>query len=266
MMTRFLPFIWLLLGSILGYSQVSAQSADSVGSIPVSPRSTSGQKARHYAHGYTHEHLFFQRHELRLINFNRRENAPLNQAYCKIDSLQAPHRGLVQHLIHGLFLGEIRAIDPSRHQRDYRYFDLLSDMAHLQGLSLKSLPSLPREALAWDNLEHVMLVARNRGFDHQRAIEFDQPTWLHLIWYDPQSKQRVPLAVFDLREIHPWLEQLYCPWRNAQGRATGTDAMRWLRARTPRYPQVELQAGQLTILPPDRRSLDQWPDFYPAKH
>ncbi len=270
-MIRLLFFFWLLFGGFWESVRLSAQPSDSVGIIEVSPASAAEQQEHHSEHDSSPEYLFYQRQELRLINFNRQENAPLNQAYCKIDSLQAPQPGLVQHLVHGLLLRRIHALDPSAHRQEYRYWDLLEDMAYLEGLVLDSLPpssheTLARETLAWDKLGHMMLLTRKRGFDRRRAMEFDQPTWLHLIWYDPQTKQRVSLAVFDLQDIQPWLEQLYCPWLSAQGRPTGTNAVRWLHAHMPHYPQVSLDAGQLTTLPVDRRSLDQWPDFYPAQY
>jgi len=260
-MNRQRVLFWLFILIWGGISSSLAQATDSVGSIQVSSRAKV-QEDHRYLHGYDHRRIFYRRQELRLLDFNRPENAPLNQAFCPVDSLRAPRPGLVSHLLQGLRIKRIKAIDPSRHQREYRYLDVLTDLARLQGISLDSLAHLPRDVLQWDRLEQIMLIVYERGYDQAQGAEYDRPTWLQLIWYDAQTHRRVPLAVFDLRVIGPWLSQLHCRWRDAQGRPTGTDAGRWLQAWTPRYPQVRLKAEHLTLLPADRRSLDQWPDFY----
>jgi hypothetical protein len=241
---------------------VLGQPSDSIGSmyINVDKRHASPTEAPVYLNHYAHDRDFYRRRELRLIDFDQADNAPLNEAQADAPGASSP--GLVAHLIHGLAKNHIQAIDPSREGRAYTYAHLVLDMAALQGLEPDSNGTIARHRFAWDNLARIMLMVRVRGFKANAGREYDHPELLMLIWLDPQRGQRYPLAVFDMAEIQPWLETLRCSWLTPQQRATWTDANRWLKASASRYPLVEFHENDLTPLPENRLSLDAWPDFF----
>lgn len=247
--------MWLLAGMGL------AQPADSsqVGYIIVSAQPEAIDSQR-YARGFSHARDFYRRREVRLIDFDQRQNARLNEARAEADSAAEP--GLVPHLIHGLQTAAIRAIDPSRPGEPYSYRDLLLDMMTLQRLEPDSLGRVSRDQFAWDNLARIMLLVRVRGYNPQAARSYDYPAMLMLVWLDRQAGQQNVLALFDLADIQPWVERLQCRWRARDGRWTGTNAYRWLFASMSSYPAIDFSTDDLPTLPADRRSLDAWPDFY----
>lgn len=212
-----------------------------------------------YYYSFEHSSDFYRRPELRLMNFNWEHLQVIAEATA-ID--HAPNPGLVGHLVWGLRQQKIRAYHPSDRGREYSYRTLMLDMARLQGLDVDTMGRLTPDMLMWERLEQEMLVLWSRGYNNKRAREFSQPENLYLIWTDLQQGERHLLAIFEMEEIGPWLEQLQCRWQDMQGRKTGTNARRWLFAHRRECPMVNMNAKAWQMLPEDRRSLDEMPDFF----